>query len=388
MNSKTRVLTALNGGIPDRVPIGEFAVDFDTVEKIIGHETYLRAKAKSQIAFWENRHDEVAESYLNDHIELHEKVDLDIVTFPMATWAIPLETDDSPPRKIGDDTWEDKYGRVFKFSPATHDITCVHDPVTPGSGASLGQVLAELPAERYRNTEPELPSRDPRSWEILDTVIRRFRDEKFICGPSGGEIGILLLGGMEPGLLKLMQDPETVKAAAALLLEQQNLADEVLVHPDQDGVLWGQDFCTSKGPFISPAMFRELFLEANKARVDHLHRKGIRVLKHCCGNAWELLNILLEIGYDCYQSIDQAAGEDICKLKEGYGDKIALWGGVDVDHLIRGTTEEVREDVRRAMECAKPEGGFILGSSHSVAVGTDYDNYMAMLDEYHKLADY
>lgn len=388
MNSKNRVVTALNGGIPDRVPIGEFAVDFDTVERIIGHETYLRAKAKSKFAFWENRHDEVAESYLNDHIELHEKLDLDIVTFPMATWAIPPETDDPSPRKIDDNTWKDKYGRVFKFSPITHDITCVHDPVTPGSGTSLGRVLEEHPAEEYRDREPEPPSLDSRSWEILDTVIQRFRDEKFICGPSGGEIGILLLGGMERGLLKLVQDPETVKAAAAFLLEQQNLADEVMVHPEQDGVLWGQDFSISTGPFISPAMFRELFLKPNKARVDHLHRKGIKVLKHCCGNNWDLMDTFIEIGYDCYQSIDQAAGEDICQLKESYGDKIALWGGVDVDHLIYGTTEEVRQDVRQAVRCAKRGGGFILGASHSIAVGTNYDNYMAMLDEYHKLADY
>ena len=62
MNSKQRVLTTLQGKIPDRVPIGEFAIDFDTVEKIIGHETFLRAKARSQIAFWENRHAEVIES--------------------------------------------------------------------------------------------------------------------------------------------------------------------------------------------------------------------------------------------------------------------------------------------------------------------------------------
>ncbi len=35
MSSKERVLTTLEGRIPDRVPWGEFAVDFDTVEKII-----------------------------------------------------------------------------------------------------------------------------------------------------------------------------------------------------------------------------------------------------------------------------------------------------------------------------------------------------------------
>ena len=36
------------------------------------------------------------------------------------------------------------------------------------------------------------------------------------------------------------------------------------------------------------------------------------------------------------------------------------------------------------MQCAKPGGRFILGSSHSIAVGSNYDNFLAMLDEYEK----
>ena len=40
------------------------------------------------------------------------------------------------------------------------------------------------------------------------------------------------------------------------------------------------------------------------------------------------------------------------------------------------------------MACAKPGGRFILGASHSIAVGTRYDNYMAMLDEHRKLCEY
>jgi uroporphyrinogen-III decarboxylase len=40
------------------------------------------------------------------------------------------------------------------------------------------------------------------------------------------------------------------------------------------------------------------------------------------------------------------------------------------------------------MACAKEGGRFILGTSHSIAVGSRYDNVMAMVDEYHGLADY
>ena len=79
---------------------------------------------------------------------------------------------------------------------------------------------------------------------------------------------------------------------------------------------------------------------------------------------------------------------DICALKKNYGDKITLWGGASLENLIGGTSEDVRRDIRRAMECAKPGGRFIFGTSHSVAVGSRYENFMAMLDEYRKRAPY
>ena len=379
MNSKQRVQATLAGAVPDRVPIGEFAVDFDTVERLLGHETYLRAKAKSQIAFWEGRHAEVADSYLEDHIALHEKLDLDIVTFPAATWRIPPETDDAPPRRTSADTWEDRYGRVYRYSAASEDITCIHDPV---ADAELLNV-----ADFERPAEP--PPRDSRSWHILDTVIQRFKHEKFICGPSGGEIGIVLLGGLARGCRRLLRQPDVVRAATSRLLQEQNLADEQFVHPDSDGVLWDQDFAYNAGPFISPGMFRGFFLVANQQRVARLHDHfGKRVLKHCCGNTRALQGFFLEIGYDAYQSIQASAGMDLAALKRELGSRMTLWGGVAVEHLIAGSPAEVRADVRQAIACAKPGGRLILGASHSIAVGTKYDNYMAMLDEYHKLRDY
>ena len=379
MNAKERVLATIEGRIPDRVPIGEFAVDFDTAQKILGHETYLRAKAKSKIAFWEGRHEEVAESYLRDHIELHEKLDLDIVMFVDATYPIPMPTDDPPPRKVDDSTWEDKYGRVYKYSEITADITCVHDPVEEARQYSVEDF--ERP--------PAPPEINPLSLKIIDAVTRRFKDEKFICSPGGEEVGIVLLGGLERGLMRLIEQPDVVRAATRFELAQQALADETLIHPDADAVLWGQDFGYNAGPFINPEMFRDFFLEANKARTAHVHeRYGKKVVKHACGNNNPLMDFFLEIGYDVYQSIQPTAGMDICEVKRAYGDRIALWGGVGVEKLVGGTPEDVRADVRRAMECAKPGGRFILGTSHSVAVGTKYDNYMAMLDEYHKLCDY
>ena len=379
MNSKERVLAALEGRIPDRVPWGEFAVDFDTVERIIGHETYFRAKARSQIAFWEGRHDEVAESYRRDHIELHRRLDLDIVTFPMATWEIPPEGDDSPPRRVDDSTWEDKYGRIFKHSAVTEDITCVRDPVEEARTFSLDDFSGE----------PKAPERESRSWAVLESVIDALKDEKFICGPSGGIAGLVLPGGLEKASHFLVERPELIEAATARVRREQDLADPVRIHPASDAVLVASDFGYKTGPFVGPEMFRRYFLEANCARVSKIRRDfGKKVILHSCGNVNSYLDFFVEIGIDGLQSIQQSAGMDLCRLKKSHGERFALWGGVSLEELTAGTPNEVRRDVRRAMACAKKGGRFILGTSHSIAVGSRYENVMAMIDEYHKRAGY
>ena len=379
MNSKERVTAVINGKIPDKVPLGEFAVDSDTAEKIIGHETYHRAKAKSQIAFWEGRRDEVIQSWKEDYIELHKKLGiLDIVTFSDATWMVPMETAEAPER-ISEDTWKDREGRIYRFSDITEDITCIEDPTLWSK---------QFLPDDFSGPVPPIDM-DPISLEIRDHIIDALADEKYICTPCGGEVGITFLGGIERGCMELITNPEAVNAATQYALRTQAVHDEIMIHPKGDGVLLGQDFSATTGPFISPKMFREMFFSAIQQRVQHLHDKyGIKVLKHACGNNWELFDMFIEIGYDAYQSIQSSASMDIRKLKAEYGDKITLWGGVSLENLVSGTAEEVRQDVRYAMEYGKPGGRFILGASHSIAVGTNYDNYMAMLDEYSKLASY
>ncbi len=194
---------------------------------------------------------------------------------------------------------------------------------------------------------------------------------------------------MERGLFELAANPEAVRAATRYLVRQQNDADAVLIHPDSDAVMWAEDLGYKTGPLIGPAMFRDVFLEANKERARNVKdRHGKKILKHCCGNINLLMDFFIEIGFDAYQSIQPTAGMDICRLKKDYGDRITLWGGVAVENLVGGTPDDVRADVRRSMACAKPGGRFILGSSHSVAVGTRYDNFMALLDEHSKLCQY
>ena len=131
MNAKERVARVLRGQAVDRVPIGFFAIDSDTVEHILGRPTYLRAKAKSQIAFWEGRRDEVVVSWKEDFIDQYRKLDfLDVVPICCTAAGLVPSADHHPerPRQVDEKTWEFDDGRVYKYSEITRDLTLVHDP--------------------------------------------------------------------------------------------------------------------------------------------------------------------------------------------------------------------------------------------------------------------
>jgi uroporphyrinogen decarboxylase len=99
------------------------------------------------------------------------------------------------------------------------------------------------------------------------------------------------------------------------------------------------------------------------------------------------MDMFIDAGVDCYQSLQTTAGMDIGMLKERFGKNLSFWGGVPLELLIGGTPEDIRKSVRYAIEKGAPGSGFILGPSHSIAKNTKYENFMAMLDEYVKLRD-
>ncbi|GAI00278.1 unnamed protein product, partial [marine sediment metagenome] len=48
-------------------------------------------------------------------------------------------------------------------------------------------------------------------------------------------------------------------------------------------------------------------------------------------------------------------------LKEKFGDRISFWGGgCDTKILLNGTTDDVREEVKRRINDFAPGGGFVF----------------------------
>ncbi|HQO36848.1 MAG TPA: uroporphyrinogen decarboxylase family protein [bacterium] len=376
MTGKECVQAAIAHKEIDYVPLGFYLADHDIIEKVIGRPTYVRNRIASQIAFWEGRRDEVVESYKKDTIEFYEKIDcVDLLTYKEACTVPPKDYDPDPPETIGDLLWRDREGRVFKGSELSNDIACIDDP-------TLGRQVFTL--EQFQE-EPVVEPPDPSVFEVFDALIAHFGRDRYIAGLSGGLETMVMLGGLEHGLMAYCLTPDIVKAAIAQRVKLQNALDDYRMRPGQDGILFEEDMASSKGPMISPEMYREFCFPALCERVMQCRKRGYQILLHNCGNNRPLMPMFIEAGIECYQSLQTIPEMDLGSLKQEFGDRMTFWGGIAVEVLIQGTPNDVRKNVRQAMQAGSPDGGFILGPSHSIAHNVGYDNFMAMLDEYMKM---
>ncbi len=390
MTGKERVRAAIARQPVDRVPLGLYAVDHDTIAAVIGRPTVVRNQLAMQLALWEGRREEMVQQWKADLTDFYRKLDcVDIITCRDAMlmptrdglvsplmpppWPEPGE----PPRQIAENTWEDAKGRIFKAIPEVNEIKCVHDPVAKAAATTESVLRVEDFAGPVAAPAPP----PAEQFEVFDHIAGVFGRDRYILGFSGGCVGISLPGGFETGLMLYALQPEVIAAMHRRMVIEQTLRDRDWIRPGTDGVLFDQDMAGTNAPYISPAMFGELCLPYMKERVATIKRQIPQMVMHNCGCNLPFIEAFIEAGFDCYQSLQTTAGMEIGLLKRRFGDRLAFWGGVPLETLIAGTVAETRQATRATLELAGRGGGIILGPSQSIARGTRYDNFMAMLDE-------
>jgi uroporphyrinogen decarboxylase len=147
-------------------------------------------------------------------------------------------------------------------------------------------------------------------------------------------------------------------------------------------MMWGTDdmgFRTAT--LISPKDLREFVLPGHKQLSQLSHEAGRPYLLHSCGQLNSIMpDIIEDVKADAKHSFEDAI-EPVTSIKQRYGDRITLLGGIDVDFLCRSSTDEIRRRVRETLDICMEGGGYCLGTGNSVANYIPLENYLAMLDE-------
>ena len=146
----------------------------------------------------------------------------------------------------------------------------------------------------------------------------------------------------------------------------------------------GTDFGAQRGPFISPAAYRDLYQPFHKAVNDWIHEHtGWKAFLHTCGSVRALMDDFVEAGFDILNPVQCSAADMAPEgLKSDYGDRLTFWGGgVDTQRTLPfGTPDEVRDEVRRRIDVFGPRGGFVFNTIHNIQAGVPTENLLAMFD--------
>jgi len=160
------------------------------------------------------------------------------------------------------------------------------------------------------------------------------------------------------------------------------------VGPYVDVVLFGDDLGGQQGPLISPEAYRELYKPYHNllwGRAKEL--ADVKVQLHCCGGIYELMEDLIEAGLDAVNPVQVSCrGMDPARLKSEFGDRITFWGGgCDTQSILpMASPAKVKENVDELTSILSPGGGFVFQQVHNILANVPPENIVAMLEEVNK----
>ncbi len=146
----------------------------------------------------------------------------------------------------------------------------------------------------------------------------------------------------------------------------------------------GTDFGAQHGPFISPQAYRDLYMPFHKRINDWVHEHtSWKTFIHSCGSVMALIPDFIKAGFDILNPVQcSAANMEPTELKRRFGEQITFWGGgVDTQHTLPfGTPDQVREEVRERIRIFGPGGGFVFNTIHNIQARVPVENLLALFE--------
>jgi uroporphyrinogen-III decarboxylase len=147
----------------------------------------------------------------------------------------------------------------------------------------------------------------------------------------------------------------------------------------------GPEYFTA--PYLPPAMFRRFVVPHVTEMTRLIHARGGKVRLHCHGRMAQVLDLILETGCDGIDPCEPPPDGDIeldevkrrCQARG-----VSVWGNIELKLLEQAAPGQVRAEVHKIMDQAKAGGGFVLmptAAPISLALSPRTEaNYKALID--------
>ena len=362
MTSRQRLLTTLDGGKADRLPV--------TTHHVMPY---------------------FLDKYM-DGIDYHQF--FDFFKMDAVFWTVPVRADSSRGEYIDPEMGEAGFLQVSRIISDNWRIEAEDLPdsqftatrytiKTPGGNLSCviqGNNYTEWVAEPLLKQKSDIEliakysTRPLCDTDKVQEAVRIIGDRGIVRGfilpfdiygqPDCWQDGCCIRG-TEKLIMDTFDDPLWVHELMQVLLDRKMPYVKSMRNSGYDLMeLGGGDASTT---VISPMIFNEFVAPYGKQIIDAAHDAGIRMTYHTCGGMMPILESLAAMGPDALETFtppEMGADVDLAEAKRRIGDKVCMIGGFDQAHYLKGCSEqETRDYVRKCFNEAGAGGGYILAPS-------------------------
>ena len=358
MNSRDRVLTALNHEQPDRVPVDLIWPRIETLREMCKH-------------FAVNTYEEVF-----CHLGLDMRGNsAPGVTFPdfEASDLSELKCDYTCGKFIMHDdvTFEDAWGVVHRVGAGGKYAEWVTAPLVDAD--SLEEIEAwNVPAYEINDivegrTRVAAVQKEYATWATVEMPFKTAWQ----------------LRGMENWMCDMLSDPDMANCLLDKIFAYTTDVCVAYAKVGHDIIGTVGDIAAQNSMLISPALWREMF----HPRMAALHEAiravnpNAKILYHSDGDVSPVIDDFIECGIDILNPV-QPESTDPSEMKARYGDKLSFHGTVSAQvALPQGTVEDVRRETRSRIDVVGKGGGLLLANANCAPFDTPLENILAMYKE-------
>lgn len=338
MNHKQRVWAAIRHQPSDRVPQGESWIDGGLANRLMGTEYPTDYQ------------------HFERDLAVRKLLRMDLVNVgDWPSWPIGV---DGKGRTI----YRSNYGYDYIQGASRHIVRPALDDIED--------------AEQYQ--KPDISNVDA-------GIVRRFAEETdlFVFAQIGGPVSMLdEMFPMEDYLVYCMTNPDEIISISDKVMEYEIEKAKLFLDAGADAIFMADDIAFNTGVFLPPRLMDRLVFPYYEKVVREIKAyKDVPVFAHSDGDLNSVMHQYVELGFDGIQSLQPTANMDIGKIKRQYGDRLCLWGNLDLNHVMCfASPEEIKQVVRKTIEAAGQDGGLILSTCNSMVDCIPPENVLAMME--------
>jgi len=272
----------------------------------------------------------------------------------------------------------------------------------------------------FDHFHPPTPMVDPQDLALAKEVIQRNKGEESLAGDTDtlspmresryvtyvageaigtdkGEKYVLIDGdalwqrmfylrGFENISVDLLVNRDKARALRDMILDFMLERIKIWLELDVDGFMVRDDWGTQESLMINPDLWREFFKPAYREISHLIHSAGRHFWFHSDGYIRAIIPDMIEIGVDVVNP--QASIMGIRELGQEFGGKVSFLGDIDRQRILPlGIPQEVRECVKETIEALGAFNGGYIGRGE-VAPDVPLENVRAMFEAFTEFGTY